>query len=104
MEIVGVIATVPGLIEIVKAAITAVRGLSKRKVAAKTAADLVVQLRDLEGILEDVQKGWKQGGPGQVRLQRLSPSTTQLRTELDSLQHVLVVYIAQLCGVKVYIL
>ncbi|KAF4444534.1 Tetratricopeptide-like helical [Fusarium austroafricanum] len=89
MEIVGVIAAVPGLIELIEAATTAVRGLSKRKVAAKLAEDLVLQLHDLEGILQDIEKRCKHGGSGQLRLQRVSTSFTQLKVELVSLQKVL---------------
>ncbi|KAF5013054.1 hypothetical protein FDECE_881 [Fusarium decemcellulare] len=89
MEVVGVIAAIPGLIEIVQAVTTAVRGLSKRKVAAKTAEDLITQLRDLEDILKDVQKRCKQGGSDRLQLQRLSSSLTELRSDLCSLQDVL---------------
>jgi hypothetical protein len=86
MEIVGVIAAVPGLIEIIKAVSTGVRGLSRGKVAAKTVKDLLTQLQDLESILQDVQNKRRHGGSDQLRLQRLSPSLKQLKTELVSLR------------------
>ena len=86
MEIVGVIAAVPGLIEIIKAVSTGVRGLRKGKVAAKTIQDLLTQLQDLESILQDIQPKWKNGGVDQVRLQRLSPPLKQLKVELLSLR------------------
>lgn len=89
MEIVGVIAAVPGLIEIIKAVSTGVRGLRKGKVAAKTIQDLLTQLQDLESILQDIQNKWKNGGVDQLRLQRLSPSLKQLKVELLSLRSLL---------------
>ncbi|KAJ4009918.1 hypothetical protein NW752_009092 [Fusarium irregulare] len=89
MEIVGVIAAVPGLIEIIKAVSTGVRGLKKGKVAAKTIQDLLTQLQDLESILQDIQTRWKNGGVDQLRLQRLSPPLKQLKVELSSLRSLL---------------
>ncbi|RGP79919.1 serine threonine- kinase pkn1 [Fusarium longipes] len=87
--IVGVIAAVPGLIEIIKAVSTAVRGLTKGKVAVKTTQELLTQLQDLESILQDIKNRWKPGGSDQLRLERLVPSLKQLKTELISLRLVL---------------
>ncbi|RBR18159.1 uncharacterized protein FIESC28_06225 [Fusarium coffeatum] len=89
MEIVGVIAAVPGLIDIIKAVSTGVRGLRKGKVTAKTTQDLLTQLQDLESILQDIQNKWKNGGVDQLRLQRLSPPLKQLKVELSSLRTLL---------------
>ncbi|KAF4459991.1 Tetratricopeptide-like helical [Fusarium albosuccineum] len=89
MEVVGVVAAIPGLIQIVQAVTTAICGLSKRKVAAKIVEQLAVQLRDLEDILQDVKKRWRQRNSDQHRLQRLSPALTQLQTELLSLKEIL---------------
>ncbi|KAJ4223314.1 hypothetical protein NW759_005949 [Fusarium solani] len=79
MEVVGVVAAIPGLIEIVQ-------GLAKRKVATKTAEELHLQLTDLEETLKDLQKRWRQNSLGQSQLQRLSPALTQLRAELSSIK------------------
>ena len=89
MEIVGVIAAVPGLIDIIKAVSTGVRGLKKGKVATKTIQDLLTQLQDLESILQDIRNKWKDGGVDKLRLQRLSPPLKQLKHELSSLRSLL---------------
>ncbi|KAJ4183813.1 hypothetical protein NW755_009352 [Fusarium falciforme] len=86
MEVVGVIAAIPGLIEIVQALTTAVQGLAKRKVATKTAEELHLQLKDIEETLKDLQNRWRQNPLGQSQLQRLSPALTQLRLELSSIK------------------
>ncbi|KAM6532663.1 hypothetical protein FALCPG4_005715 [Fusarium falciforme] len=86
MEVVGVIAAIPGLIEIVQALTTAVQGLAKRNVATKTAEELHLQLKDIEETLKDLQNRWLQNPLGQSQLQRLSPALTQLRLELSSIK------------------
>ncbi|KAL2692525.1 hypothetical protein Neosp_002935 [[Neocosmospora] mangrovei] len=86
MEVVGVVAAIPGLIEIVQGLTTAVQGLAKRKVATRTAEELCLQLKDLEETLRDLQKRWRQNPLGQSQLQRLSPALAQLRLELSSIK------------------
>ncbi|KAF5586169.1 tetratricopeptide-like helical [Fusarium pseudocircinatum] len=51
MEIVGIIAGVPGLIQIIQAVTTAVRGVSKKDVAPKVAQNLIQSLQNVEKIL-----------------------------------------------------
>ncbi|RSL66794.1 hypothetical protein CEP54_003561 [Fusarium duplospermum] len=86
MEVVGVVAAIPGLIEIVQGLTTAVRGLAKGKVATKASEALLLELKDLEETLKDLQRRWRQNPLGQSQLQRLSPALAQLRAELSSIK------------------
>lgn len=86
MEVVGVIGAIPSLLQMVRWLTTAIRGFSKKKHAAKAAAELILQLRDIESILKDVQHRWKESPLSLSQLQGLSPIFTQLKTELSSLQ------------------
>ena len=89
MEVVGVVAAIPGLIQIVQAVTTAVRGLLKRKVAAKVVEDLTIELREVEDILQNVQEKWRQRDSDRQRLQRLPLALARLGTELASLRDIL---------------
>ncbi|RSL68872.1 hypothetical protein CEP53_002400 [Fusarium sp. AF-6] len=86
MEVVGVVAAIPGLIEIVQGLTTAVRGLAKGKAATKATENLLLELKDLEETLKDLQRRWRQNPLGQSQLQRLSPALAQLRAELSSIK------------------
>ena len=89
MEVVGVVAAIPGLIHIIQGVVTAARGFTNRKSSEKAATELMAQLQDIENILKDVQQRWRHGASSQSLLQRLKPIFTQLRTELEALQETL---------------
>jgi hypothetical protein len=55
MEIVGVVAGIPGLIHIVQGLTATLRGLANRRSSAKAAGELVSELTDVEHILKDMQ-------------------------------------------------
>ncbi|KAJ5470367.1 Tetratricopeptide-like helical [Penicillium desertorum] len=89
MEVVGVVAAIPSLLKMLQWLTTTIRGLSKKKHAAKAAVDLIVQLQGIEAILKDVQLRWKDSPLSLSQLQGLSPILAQLQTELSSLQSTL---------------
>lgn len=51
-----VVAAIPSLIKMLQWLTTAIRGLSKKKHAAKAAAELIVLLQDIEVILKKIQQ------------------------------------------------
>lgn len=89
MEVVGVVAAVPGLIEIIHGVATAVQGFANRKSSAKAATRLISQLHDIEDLLEDVHKSWKSNPSSRTQLQKLAPTFKQLSEELRSLEQTL---------------
>ncbi|SCV34360.1 uncharacterized protein FFB14_04839 [Fusarium fujikuroi] len=86
MEVVGVVAAVPGLIQIIQAVITAVRGVSKKDVAPKVAQNLIQSLQNVEQILE---RGKEQGLWTKPQFEQHKSTIKQWTTELASLKLVL---------------
>ncbi|KLP16969.1 uncharacterized protein LW94_11131 [Fusarium fujikuroi] len=86
MEVVGVVAAVPGLIQIIQAVITAVRGVSKKDVAPKVAQNLIQSLQNVEQILE---RGKEQGLWTKPQFEQHKSTIKQWTTELVSLKLVL---------------
>jgi hypothetical protein len=86
MEIVGVVAGIPGLIHIVHEVIATLRGLANRRPSVKVAGELLSELTEIENILKDVQQRWKPNPTNKSQLQGLAPVLSQLRTEFASLQ------------------
>ncbi|KAF5544001.1 tetratricopeptide-like helical [Fusarium napiforme] len=86
MEVVGVIAGVPGLVQIIQAVITAVRGVSKRDAAPKVAQNLIQSLRNVEQILE---RGKEQGLWNKPQFEQHKSTIKHWTTELASLKLVL---------------
>ncbi|KAJ0417654.1 hypothetical protein BJY00DRAFT_199928 [Aspergillus carlsbadensis] len=89
MEIVGVVAGIPGVIQLVQGLTATLQGLANRRHSAKIAAELLVQLTDIEAILEDVQQRWQSNPTNNSQLQGLVPVLAQLRTEFSSLESTL---------------
>ncbi|KAF4947046.1 hypothetical protein FGADI_10676 [Fusarium gaditjirri] len=86
MEVVGVIAGVPGLIQIIQAVTTAVRGISKKDVAPKIARNLIQSLQELEKVLED---GKQQGLWDERHFEQHKSTIEQWKKELGALNNVL---------------
>ena len=72
-------------LEILQWLTATIRGLSKKKHAAKTATESIVQLQGLDVVLKDVQRRWKDSSLSLLQLQGLSPVIAQLQTELSKL-------------------
>lgn len=89
MEIVGVVADIPGLIGIITRIKTTVQGLVKRKVFVKETTNLLDQLDLINQILTDIQGRWNPTSCHRFRLDRLPPAIKSLRDDLESLKSLL---------------
>ncbi|KAI1781536.1 hypothetical protein F4818DRAFT_451557 [Hypoxylon cercidicola] len=97
MEVVGVVAAIPGLIDIIKGIKTTVQGLVKRKVFVKETTNLVDQLDLINQILTEIQGRWDFSSSCRFRLDRLPPAINSLRDDLKSLK-LLLGNIAPICN------
>ncbi|KAF5646512.1 tetratricopeptide-like helical [Fusarium tjaetaba] len=86
MEVVGVVAAVPGLVQIIQAVITAIRGVSKKDVAPKVAQNPIQSLRNIQQILE---RGKEQGLWDKPQFEQHKSTIKHWTTELASLKLVL---------------
>ncbi|PNP61417.1 hypothetical protein FNYG_13900 [Fusarium nygamai] len=86
MEVVGVIAGVPGLIQIIQAVTTAIRGVSKKDLAPKIAQNLVSSLQNVAQILE---RGKEQGLWDERQFEQHKSTIEQWTKELASLNDML---------------
>ncbi|KAF5703328.1 tetratricopeptide-like helical [Fusarium mundagurra] len=86
MEVVGVIAGVPGLIQIIQAVTTAISGVSKKDLAPKIAQNLVHSLQNVAQILE---RGKEQGLWDERQFEQHKSTIEQWTKELASLNDML---------------
>jgi hypothetical protein len=85
MEVVGLIAALPGLIEIVKGTNTALQGLLRKNAFVTETTELIDQLQVLTKILGDIEAQWRNISLTPGQLQALPPAVTTLREDLTSL-------------------
>ncbi|KAI1413928.1 hypothetical protein F5Y13DRAFT_198341 [Hypoxylon sp. FL1857] len=89
MEVIGVIAAIPGLIDIVTCTKTTVQGLVNRKIFLKETTNLVTQLDLISQILVDIKGRWSSASFRRFNLDRLLPAITSLKNDLQSLNSIL---------------
>ncbi|KAI1458109.1 hypothetical protein F4805DRAFT_425526 [Annulohypoxylon moriforme] len=89
MEVVGVVAAIPGLIDIIKRIKTTVQDFTNRKILSKETTNLIAQLDLINQILVDIQGRWDPTSFHRSNLNRLPPAIASLKNDLDSLNSLL---------------
>ena len=84
MEVVGLVAGIPGLVKLIQTSITAVRGIAQRKSAPKEANNLLQELEGYQTLLEDTKTRWSKDRSDLSHLRRLQPVFDQLPKELSN--------------------
>lgn len=86
MEVVGVVAAIPSLIDTITRIKTTVQGLVNRKVFVNETTNLIDQLDLINQILTDIQRRWVPTPSRRFRLDLLLPAINSLRDDLESLK------------------
>ncbi|KAM0809547.1 hypothetical protein AB5N19_09891 [Seiridium cardinale] len=89
MEVIGVIAAVPGLIEIAKGAKSAISSLASKTAFVKETAQLIAHLEAVTESLGKIEKRWKNISLSSDQLQALPVAITTLRDDLSSLNQLI---------------
>ena len=89
MEVIGLIAAIPGLIEILKKTISIADLLIHKKTLTEAVTAVRDQLGIVEAVLDDVQKRSRTSLLSTAQLQCLGPHVTALRRDLEGLTEVL---------------
>lgn len=85
VELIGLIAALPGLVELVKTAASTTKQLISYKTFRKETTDLLNQLVSIEAILNDILTKFKATSLSQDRIALLLSATTALKDDLVSL-------------------
>lgn len=89
VELIGLIAALPGLVELVKTAASTTKQLISYKTFRKETTDLLNQLVSIEAILHDILTKFKATSLSQDRTALLLSATTALKEDLVSLNNLL---------------
>ncbi|TRX94498.1 hypothetical protein FHL15_004653 [Xylaria flabelliformis] len=85
MEVVGLIAAIPGLIEITQKTISIIRAFSDQKLFVAQISELLGQLELIQNVLRDIQGRLKSKAIHHSNLNRLSTATQSLKSQLSAL-------------------
>ncbi|KAI0552944.1 hypothetical protein F4679DRAFT_30471 [Xylaria curta] len=85
MEVVGLVAAIPGLIEITRRAISVIRAFSDQKLFVAQMTELLSQLEFVESVLRDIQDRLRSKTLHHCNLNRLNTATQNLKGELRAL-------------------
>ena len=89
MEIVGAVAAVPGILEIIVKTVMLVQDCASSARFSKATKGLDVQLELLRDILVEIERGWKARSPPRSDFKKLNGAFKELREELDALNELL---------------
>ncbi|KAI0862627.1 hypothetical protein F4860DRAFT_523009 [Xylaria cubensis] len=85
MEVVGLVAAIPGLIEITQKTISVIRAFSDQKLFVAQITELLGQLELIQNILQDIQDRLKSKAIHHSNLNRLNTATQSLKAQLGAL-------------------
>ncbi|KAI0449625.1 hypothetical protein F5B21DRAFT_509003 [Xylaria acuta] len=87
MEVIGLVAAIPGLIEITRRTISVIRAFIDQKSFVKQITELLDQLESIEKILQEILNRLKSSTIHHSNLDRLTTVTRNLKGELIALGH-----------------
>ncbi|KAI0191489.1 hypothetical protein EV127DRAFT_428485 [Xylaria flabelliformis] len=85
MEVVGLVAAIPGLIEITQKTISVIRTFSDQKLFVAQITELLGQLELIQNVLRDIQDRLKSKAIHHSNLSRLNTATQSLKSQLSAL-------------------